>query len=91
MEASKMASLYNVLAQKPKSLLWDTEQHTAFIKTNEALVDAATLCHPLPGAPLILTTDASNLAISEVLEMSVDGISHPLAFYSRTLHKAERN
>ena len=31
MAASKMASLYNVLAKKPKSLLWDTEQHTAFV------------------------------------------------------------
>ena len=91
MAASKMASLYNVLAKKPKSLLWDTEQHTAFIKTKQALVDATTLCHPLPGAPLILTTDASNLAIGAVLEMLVNGVSHPLAFYSRTLHKAERN
>ena len=91
MAASKMASLYNVLAKKPKSLLWDTEQHTDFIKTKQALVDATTLCHPLPGAPLILTTDASNLAIGAVLEMLVNGVSHPLAFYSRTLHKAERN
>ena len=80
MADSKMASLYNVLAQKPKNLLWDTEQHTAFIKTKQVLVDAATLYYTLPSAPLILTTDASNLAISAVLDMSVDGVSQPLAF-----------
>ena len=38
-----------------------------------------------------VTTDASAIAIGAVLETILSNVPQPLSFYSRTLHKAERN
>ena len=91
MAATHMAPLYQVLAGKPTNFLWNADQQSAFNDTKQALAEAAILCYPQPGAPLILTTDASDIAIGAVLETLVSNVPQPLSFYSRTLHKAERN
>ena len=59
--------------------------------TQQALAEAAILCYPQPGAPPVLTTDANDIAIGAVLEAIGSNVPEPLSFYSRTLHKAERN
>ena len=90
MAATHMAPLYQVLAEKPTNFLWNADQQSAFNHTKQAIAEAAILCYPQPGAPLILT-DASDIAIGAVLETIVSNVPQPLSFYSRTLHKAERN
>ena len=89
--ASIMAPLYSVLAGKPKDLVWDAPQAEAFLKAKEALAGASLLAFPIPGKPLLLTTDASNIAIGAVLEQFVQGQPRPLGFFSRRLQKAEKN
>ena len=50
-----MALLYNSLAGKPKKL-------------EETKETATTLSFPIPGVPLLLTTDASSVAVGAVIK-----------------------
>ena len=79
MAATHMAPLYQVLAGKPTNFLWNADQQSAFNHTKQALAEAAILCYPQPGAPLVLTTDASDIAIGAVLETIVSNVPQPLS------------
>ena len=88
--AAHMYHLFEALKGKPKSLEWTPECQTSFEAIKEALASAALLFHPRPGAPLALTTDASNLAIGGVLEQRGPKGWEPLAFYSSKLKPNEK-
>ncbi|KAK4324543.1 hypothetical protein Pmani_004818 [Petrolisthes manimaculis] len=62
--ASIMTPLYAALSNKPKELTWGSPQADAFQQTKEALATATLLAFPAPGKLLLLTTDASNIAMS---------------------------
>ena len=49
------------------------------------------MVHFDPSKPLVLTTDASKYGIGAVLSHTTTDAEHPIACYSRTLSKAERN
>ena len=87
--AATMAPLYMSLAGKPKTLTWGPPQAAAFLAAKRALSAAAYLQFPAPGAPLILSTDASDVALGGVVEQVVHGSRQPLAFFSRKLSPAE--
>ncbi|XP_068235738.1 uncharacterized protein [Palaemon carinicauda] len=72
--------LSDVLKGKPKSLPWNAELQSAFKKTKVASAKATMLAFVTPGAPLQLTTDASNTACGATLEQVVNGALHPIAF-----------
>lgn len=65
---SAMAPLYPVLAGKPKDLAWDSPEKDAFQKAKDAVAPSMPLAFPDPKKPLIVNTDASNIAIGAVLE-----------------------
>ena len=88
--ASHMYHLFEALKGKPKSLEWTPDCQTSFEAIKEALASAALLFHPRPGAPLALTTDASNLAVGGVLEQRGPKGWEPLAFYSSKLKPNEK-
>ncbi|KAK3895895.1 hypothetical protein Pcinc_000503 [Petrolisthes cinctipes] len=71
--ASTMAPLYSVLAGKPKDLTWGPPQEDAYQRAKDALVSSTLLVFPNPKKPLIVTTDASNIAIGAVLEQVETG------------------
>lgn len=50
-----------------------------------ALAKAMMLAHPLPDAPIVITTDTSDYAVGGVHEQWVDGAWQPHAFFSRQL------
>ena len=58
----------------------------------ETLANSMMLHHPVVGAQLALTSDASDIAMGAVLEQKVSERSswQPLAFFSRQLRKPER-
>ena len=87
--ASIMAPLYEVLKGKPKALTWGPPQDAAFQAAKTALSSATYLRFPAPGAPLLLSTDASDVAMGGVLEQRLHGHPQPLAFFSRKLSPAE--
>ena len=61
--AKTMAPLYDALQGKPKKLSWSPVLEKAFDDTKKALTDSTLLAYPVPNKPLILTTDASDIAI----------------------------
>ena len=89
--AEILSPLYDVLGGPTSvELNWTDSCDRAFEAAKTALVESATLSFPVPRAPLVITTDASNVAVGAVLEQIVDGQPRPLAFFSRKLRKPER-
>ena len=87
--ASTMAPLYTGLAGKPKTLTWGPTQAAAFVTAKHTLSSAAYLKFPMPGLPLVLSTDASDITIGTALEQVLHGARQPLAFFSRKLSLTE--
>ena len=61
----------------------------AFNATKETLANAALLYYPQPDAPTCLMTDASDTAVGTVLQQHVNGMWHPISFFSRKMTPAE--
>jgi hypothetical protein len=71
---------------------WGDEQERAFQDIKMALIKAPLLHHLREDCTLVLSTDASKVAIGAVLEMRLsNGELVPIAYYSRLLLPAERN
>ncbi|XP_061663933.1 LOW QUALITY PROTEIN: uncharacterized protein K02A2.6-like [Syngnathoides biaculeatus] len=87
-----MRPLYEALKDKApnRDIDWTAERMEAFEATKAALSHAAMLAHPTHGAPVALTTDASDYAVGAVFEQWVGGAWQPLAFFSRQLVPRER-
>jgi hypothetical protein len=50
------------------------------------------MIHPDPAKPFIVETDVSDFALGTILfQFGIDGLLHPVAFYSRKLTSAEIN
>ncbi|XP_057695302.1 uncharacterized protein LOC130917681 [Corythoichthys intestinalis] len=90
--AHVMRPLYEALkGTSPNHVIaWSGELLSAFETTKAALGQATLLAHPLPEAPVALTTDASDFAVGAVYEQWVNGAWQPLAFFSRQLGPRER-
>lgn len=69
---------------------WTSESIKAFDQCKQELTEATILAHPIPAAPLILTTDVSELAIGATLEQEDKGNKQPLMFFSKKLTDAQR-
>ena len=89
--AHHLYPLYGCLKGKPKTLQWTPECQKAFEDSKAALAAATLLHHPIPGAPLALTTDASKRALGGTLEQRGPGGWEPLAFYSAKLQPNQTN
>ena len=74
---------------KPKTLTWNDELQKSFEAIKEALATATLLHHPIPGAPLAITSDASKFAVGAVLEQLGNNGWEPLSFYSMKLDKRQ--
>ena len=74
-----------------KGINWDENTSKAFTDIKENLADVAWLTFPVIGAQTNLVTDASGTAVAEALQEVIDGEAKPLAFFSKSLNKAQRN
>ena len=71
---------------------WTDECQEAFDMLKRAFTSAPALVHFVPGAPIIVETDASDYALGAILSIvSGDGEVHPVAFHSRTFSAPELN
>ena len=78
-------------AATPKSIEfpWTELCQQSFTRAKQALSTATMLQHPVPGAQLAITSDASDHAVGGVLEQRVHQHWKPLGFFSRKLSAAE--
>lgn len=70
---------------------WSTEAETAFNDLKRALTTAPVLSCPDFTKPFSIHCDASSAGIGGVLIQTIDGLEHPIAYYSRCLNTNERN
>jgi len=71
--------------------VWTNEAQAAFDKLKQALINACSLAFPYPKLPIILDSDASDVAIGAVVSQNIDGIEIPIAFFSRVMNQTQRN
>lgn len=89
---SKLTKPLTKLLQKDEKVnLNDQEYQEAFKHLKNIIVSDQILSYPDFELPFILTTDASNYALGEVLSQVIDKTEKPIAFASRTLNKTESN
>ena len=80
------------LTKKEQPWHWDTKCQQSFEKLRESLVTPPCLAYPDMERPFILTTDASNVAISYILsQKNQDNVEHVIAYAGRGLRNAEIN
>src|SRR6202043_428637 len=80
------------LTRKNIPWLWSDNCQSAFDSLKSAFSSTPILSHFIPGAPLIVETDASDYAVAAILStVAADGEVHPIAFHSHTLGVSELN
>jgi hypothetical protein len=89
---SKIRTSLTTLTCKDKPFSWNPTAQAAFDTLKMAFTSAPILIHPDPTKPFIVETDASDFALGAILsQFGIDGLLHPIAFYSRKLTSAEVN
>ena len=88
-QVSKCAAILHALKRKGVQFEWTAEHQNAFEALKQALSEAPVLQIPDFAKEFVLVTDASNLAISAVLNQRVGEGLAPISFYSRLLSPAE--
>lgn len=83
---------FTQLTKKDEKFVWTKQQQQeAFDNLKAALTSDSVLAHPRFDQPFILSTDASDYAISAILSQLHNGKERPISFASRMLNAAERN
>lgn len=89
--STTMAPIYKLL-RKDVAFCWDDECSESFRKIKREIAEEVTLAHFNQNLPIILETDASDKGIGGVISHKMpDDNERPVAFFSRTLTKAELN
>lgn len=84
--------LYNLINErKTGPLNWTSEHTEAFNSLKKRVAGAPCLKLPDFSKPFWLVTDASNVGIGAQLAQLDNGLLRPVAYFSRTLRKHERN
>ena len=80
------------LTKKNVKFKWNDKCEKSFQELKKKLTSAPILMHPDTSKQFIVECDASNFAIGAILsQKDSEGILHPVAYYSRSLHDAELN
>lgn len=90
--ASLLKPLHTIANQKPSTakIEWSAASCEVFQQVKLNLSKVVNLAHPFPDAPLVLTTDASDVGIGAVLEQWQNNTWRPLAFFSKSLNHREK-
>lgn len=88
---AKIAKPLTELTHKDRTFEMSEEAINAFETLKKQLTNAPVLRLADPALPYVVTTDASDFAIGAVLEQEEDGVRKPVAYYSKTLNRSQRN
>lgn len=86
-----IASPLHRLTQKGQVFRWSEDCAAAFEQLRLALVGAPVLSYPDPQLPFLVDTDASNVGLGAVLSQEGEDGEQVIAYYSRSLHRPEKN
>jgi len=89
-EFSRRAAPLHRLKGNGIHFVWGEEQQTSFESLKAALCEAPVLQVPDFKEDFVLVTDASDIAVSAVLNQRANGQLAPVAFYSKLLGPTER-
>ncbi|CAF4624194.1 unnamed protein product, partial [Rotaria sp. Silwood2] len=88
--AAPIHSVANLNKKNRRQFKWSSEQSIAFHQLKQMLITEPLFLHfPVDNKPLILTTDASNIAIGGVLQQEVNGQLRNLYYHSQLLTPCE--
>ena len=89
--ASSILAPLSALSQGPKKsqVKWNPDAIRAFQQAKDALLSIQTLSYPRAHLPLVLTTDASDVALGAVLHQQEGSVARPLEFFSKKLSGPE--
>jgi hypothetical protein len=85
-----IAKILTRLTEEKRTFEWSPEAEASFRSLKEALCTAPVLGYSRRGENFIFDTDASNTGIGGVLSHVQDGHERVVAYFSKTLSKAER-
>ncbi len=89
---SKITTPLTTLTCKDKPFSWNPTAQAAFDILKMAFTSAPVSIHFDLAKPFIVETDASDFALGAILsQFGIDGLLHPITFYSRKLTSAEIN
>ena len=88
---SEIAKPLQRLTEKGQRFQWTPECQEAFHQLKTALTTAPVLAYPTSDDQFVLDTDASNTGTGAVLSQVQNGEEKVIAYFSKTLNKAERN
>lgn len=81
----------NALTQKGAPFVWSLECQDAFDQLKQLLISSPILGYPDPSLSYVLDTDASLCAAGAVLSQVQNDVERPIAYFSKTFNKSERN
>jgi hypothetical protein len=87
---AELAKSLTTLTRKDQQFTWGPTQKEAFESLKERLCSVPVLPFPDFKLPFILTTDASKVAVDDILSQVQNGIERLIAYASRQLNNAER-
>ena len=87
---SDIAAALHSLKRKGVPFVWAQEQQKAFERLKRALCEAPVLQISDFSRDFVLATDASDVAVSAVLQQRINGSLVPISYHSRILSPAER-
>ncbi|CAG7823794.1 unnamed protein product, partial [Allacma fusca] len=88
---STIASPLNDLTKKDVKFTWSDSCEDAFNSLKSSLVKTPVLAHYDPELPVKLATDASQVGLGATLSHIIDGEEHPIAYFSRSTSKSQKN
>ena len=88
---AEIASPLHMLTAKSAKFQWSEDCENSFQELKRRLQCTPILTFPTPEDEFVLDTDASSEAVGAVLSQVQDGQERVIAYFSRKLHKAEKN
>lgn len=90
-EQRKLTALFGSSKKRDKTPVpWTPDLRSAFNNCKFALQNCTLLYHPHPSAPLILASDASDVAMGSTLYQLVNSIRQPLGFFSKSFSPTQQ-
>jgi hypothetical protein len=88
---AEIAACLTNLLRKGSKFVWTDDAHKAFVDIKSRLASRPILRPPDFSRPFAIAVDASAVAIGANLLQVIDGVEHPLCYFSKRLNSHQQN